>query len=245
VKRHVILDGGLQGKNTVISEKFMAKLNETRGRTRGRPKSTKEDFSEDVKDAVIVNDSNFERVDYNERIRRDELDRLISYSHWNNLQVVKDDFFSEVINVLPIFVSQQEDFERLSRSKKLWMQLLKPILQKINEVANDTNGKVNCPFQNDLDLSRLDKWGRLATYIKIDSSKRMSLKKKSMKAAVGVCSFMGIVTADRMFFKIKKEEGSSDDSEEEWQSTSSEGTSEGSDFDDTLLSESESDQDMA
>ena len=61
VKRDVILDGGLQAKNTVISEKLIAKLNEARGRMRSRPKSTKEDFSDDVMDAVIVYDSNFER----------------------------------------------------------------------------------------------------------------------------------------------------------------------------------------
>jgi hypothetical protein len=77
--------------------------------------------------------------------------------------------------------------------------------------------------------------GKTSDLHKHELSKTISLKKKSMKVTVGVCSFMGIVTADRMCFKIKREEGSANDSEEEWQSSSSKGTSEWCDLDETLL----------
>ena len=47
---------------------------------RRRPKSTMDDFSNDVQKATIKYDSEFERIDYHERVCREEIESLCQIS---------------------------------------------------------------------------------------------------------------------------------------------------------------------
>ena len=83
-------------------------------------------------------------------------------------------------------------------------------METIHEVAEDEGVKVRCPFRKDFDLSGLDKWGRLKSYIGYDRCRKISHKKNVMKAMSSICSMVGAVPSQKPCFKIKKEEASED-----------------------------------
>ena len=159
VKNDVIRKGGMSQKDKSLKTKVVQKAESDRTKMRRRPKSTIDDFSEDVQKATIKYDSEFERIDYHERVCREEIESLSQISFWKNLHVGKDNYYSEVEAVLPRFYEYYKIQLATKRSKTAWNKLIQDFLDKVNAIAIDRSTNVTCPFsQPPIDLSRLDKW---------------------------------------------------------------------------------------
>ena len=104
VKNAVIRKGGMSQKDKSLKTKVVQKAESDRTKMRRRPKSTMDDFRNDVQKATIKYDSEFERIDYHERVCQEEIESLCQISFWKNLpHVGKDNCYSEVEAVLPRF----------------------------------------------------------------------------------------------------------------------------------------------
>jgi len=131
---------------------------------RSREELTEENCRELAAQTVVGNDADWENVSEDERIRRDNLDRLAKLSFWRKIKV-DDGFFDKVKAVLPIFWKQSVEGSSGRPTKTKVMESLKPFLVRLDEVAKKTShDTINQP---PLDFSEKSRYEILATFIEL------------------------------------------------------------------------------
>jgi hypothetical protein len=162
--RNLLQRGGLR-KNKELSRTKEEIAEERKERSRAINLSL-EELQEMSHELTVGNDRTWSSLSVADRLRTDDLDKLAGHNHWCALKV-SDGFVNQLKLALPHF--WKDNLE--GKTKTFPKPLIKTHLDLVKDIAdNEVNNTLDPP----LDLTKLDRHGRLAIFVKYDATTILS-----------------------------------------------------------------------
>jgi hypothetical protein len=160
-----LLKRGSLFKNKELAKKKEEVSEQRKQRSRAK-NLTLEELQEMSHDLTVKNDKTWASLSPADRLRIADLDKLSNYNFWKDLKVSAG-FVDQLKLVLPHF--WKENMEGTTKA------FLKPLMKKhLDLVKNIAENKTNNALAPCLDLSNLDRHGRLAISVKHDATAILS-----------------------------------------------------------------------
>jgi hypothetical protein len=167
---------------------------------------TLEELQEMSHELTVGNDRTWSSLSIADRLRIDDLDKLAGHNYWCALQV-SDGFVNQLKLVLPCF--WKDNLE--GKTKTFLKPLIKTHLDLVKDIADN---KVNNTLDPPLDLTNLDRYGRLAIFVKYDATTVLSdaraKSQRKRKARDAIFSSGGTKITDRQRYHIALKHNNAD-----------------------------------
>ena len=151
--------------------------------------------------ATLEIDTLDEAISLEEQRRRDNLKLLCTIGFWNSLQVKRGNFFKQVEAILPKFWNSLRG--SVPEQKSAMVKKLKPFLDKVKKLSElQTAGKVICMIDKTLDLTNMDKWGRLEMYINVSKCDRIMIREKEEIALGNIFDSCGMTISKNFTYDV-------------------------------------------
>ena len=203
--RNLIKRGGMY-KNKELAQIKEEIVEERKQRSRAI-NLTLEELQEMSHELTVGNDSKWSSLSISDRLRIEDLDKLAGHNYWYSLKM-SDGFVDQLKLVLPYF--WKDNLEGKTKT------FLKPLIKKHLDLVKDiADNKVNNTLDPPLDLTNLDRYGRLAIFVKYDATSILSdaraKSQRKRKARDAIFSSGGTKIVDRQRYHIAVEQNDTDD----------------------------------